>query len=156
MEIPTALVSSVLFLQLVDRWGYLCWPGQPESSGKAGACSGGLYDQDQAKLLLLSAKIVTNPRSVCQEQAITQTWSRAAHALRANVRRQHCLRQGEEGCWLFYCHSVSEMPHMLKPLPSSDFVMIPKRKSKDQWKRNFLFWKQLPVTTKVENVIIEL
>lgn len=82
---------------------------------------------DQTRLLL-SAKIVTNPRSACHKWAVTQTWSRAAHALRANVRRQRRLRQGEGRCWLFYCHSVSEMPHMLKLLQSWDYVMILKSK----------------------------
>lgn len=64
---------------------------------------------DRAGLMLLTTGIVRSPGSVCREPVVTPT---------ATARRQHSRRQGEERCLLVYFHSVSEMPHVLKTLPS--------------------------------------
>lgn len=82
----------------------------------------GLCDRGQSRLfdglLLLSAETLRSPGRVCQEQVVTQAATRAVLPPTATARRQHHLRQGEERWSLVYCKSVSEMPHVLKTLPS--------------------------------------
>lgn len=80
-----------------------------------------------AGLLLPSTEIVRNPESVCQEQVVTQAATRVVLPPTATARRQHSQRQGEERCELVYCQLVSEMPHMLKTLPSVKWGLFDSR-----------------------------
>lgn len=91
------------------------WELRLGRSSLQGPCKPG---PGQASLLLLSTEIVRSPGSVCQEQVITQAATRVALPPAATARRQHSRTQCEERCLLVCCQSYSEMPHVLKTLPS--------------------------------------
>lgn len=119
------LLSSVLFLQLAQRWRCLCWLGGPESSGQDRACcracatgarpgwaAAPVNSSSQKSWKCLSG---ASHYSICDEG-----WAPSY----CNCQTPTVRRQGEERCSLVYCQSLSEIPHVLKTLPAVQWGIV--------------------------------
>lgn len=141
MEKPIALFSSVLFLQLVQRWRCLSWLGRPERSGYAGA---------HCRACVTGARPPVNWNSLKSCKCSSGASSYSSRNEGSTPSRGNCQttaqlerRWGEVLAGSFI-QSASEKPHVLKTLPSvlwrlfdSRVLLLQCKAKKDWWPGRF-------------------